>query len=119
MSKFITILVFSSLFFANAAISADKINTDNLEKAGFKEVGKILEKMSPEQLENIIKQAKQLMPQLEGMSDSEIDQMTSQLLQIDSSLSGQNIDPTKIDASNSKDLNSIISDLKAHNKSNK
>ena len=61
-------------------LAKDSVNTKAISNQGFDNVSKIIEQMSPKQLEDIRKQAESMMPELEKMTPKEIEEYNKQLL---------------------------------------
>lgn len=90
---------------------ADDINYGSIEDAGFSNVSKILQDMTPEQRAAVEAQAKSMMPELQSMSQAEIDAFTQQLLSMENSIDMSKINAKSLDAKKSKNLGGIKQDI--------
>lgn len=96
-----------------------KIDHQSFEKEGFSDVSEVLKKMTPEQIEAVKKQAEAMMPELQNMSQEEIDQLTQQMRDMQSSIDFQAVDVQGLDPSKSKGLKGIQQDVKQFKKMEK
>ncbi|MCE3233739.1 MAG: hypothetical protein K0R98_1996, partial [Rickettsiaceae bacterium] len=110
MKKYFLIL---ALIFAAPAFSADTngIDTKSIEAEGFGEISKILERMTPEQREQVKKQAAQMQEELEKMTPAEREALLEQARNTLKTIDTSKVDVKKIDASKGKNLKGIQEDL--------
>lgn len=91
--------------------SAEGINYHALKREGFREVADLLRSMTPEQREEILRQARQVGKDLEKMSPKEREALIKSLRGVQKDVDIENIDPEKLDPALSKDLHGIRKDI--------
>jgi tRNA U34 5-carboxymethylaminomethyl modifying GTPase MnmE/TrmE len=94
-------LAFLSLFwfcFFQGALAQDP-NYQSMNKEGFGGVARLLESMTPQQRDAILKQAQANMGDLEKMSPQERQKLVAQMKQIAATIDFDKVDPAKLDPS--------------------
>lgn len=96
MIRYCLILLF---FVSVQPAQAQTINYQNLNKEGFEGVSQLLQSMTPQQREAILKQAQASMGDLQKMTPQQQQQLLTQMQNIAKTIDFNKVDPAKIDPS--------------------
>jgi tRNA U34 5-carboxymethylaminomethyl modifying GTPase MnmE/TrmE len=95
--KYVLALIF--IFSLHHGAYAQEPNYQSMNKEGFAGVARLLESMTPQQRDAILKQAQASMGDLEKMSPQERQKLVEQMKQIAATIDFDKVDPAKIDPS--------------------
>jgi hypothetical protein len=92
----------------------DKINYHALEKEGFGNVADILKDMTPEQREEVLRQAKELEKELQTYSPEEREMLTDSLRSLDGAIPQHGVEAKRLDPHKFKGLKGTKEDIKQY-----
>jgi|GEM_PF-5408502 len=81
---------------------AQQVNHREFERAGFGDVGRLLQSMTPQQRSAILEQAAVKEKDLQKLTPQQLEQLRKQLREIANTMEISKIDPQKLDVSQTK-----------------
>lgn len=106
-----TLIVLMTAVSAASIARAENVNSKHFEEAGFGDVGRLLESMTPEQRASILQQAAIKEKDLQNLTPKQLEQLKKQLRDIADTIDIEKIDPAKLDTGKAKPTNDIRRDM--------
>lgn len=115
MKKIIKAFMVTACLFSTPAFAVDA-NNIAINDGDFSDVQELLNKMTPQQRAEVLKQAKEKEQSLQKLSPAQQDNLHKQLKDVSSTIKIDEIDPEKLNPSKSKSADQIRTDLNTYQK---